>query len=303
LASAIASFAADVKVHDSAGSFLRFYDSSKNATEEDQTRRFHEQVFKGNPDFYNYRFSDLKANGRNPEEELLVQIKAFGEYENAFREFYGTALDQLESSVASFAERFPDFRMESEVYLVHSLGLADGTKRKIGGRDVFVVGVDMIARLHPGDNTAFFHHELMHFYHGQYYSQSPALFSHLWVEGLAVYVSQVLNATATQKQLLLADDRGDLAHSVEPVLNKVAAELLADMESRDWRIHNKYFATSSRDPVIPARAGYYIGFLLAKRLSSRYPLPRLISMQDAELLPAVKAELERMRSGASGFPR
>jgi hypothetical protein len=286
--------AAELEVSDSTAAFLKFWDAAKSAPAPERIRPFREVVYASNPDFYQYRFEDWKKSGLNPDQELARQLDLYASYEAVFRDIQGTIRNQLESSLASFSARFPDFVSTTPIYVVHSLGLADGTKRSIAGRDVFVVGVDVIARHHPTGNAAFFHHELLHLYHGQHYRQSAALLSHLWGEGLAVYVSQALNPSATSKELLLADDRGSLSERVDPILPRLAAELLADADSQDWKIHNKYFAASSRDPATPARCGYHIGYLLARKLSAQYSLEQLIRLQDDALFPALRAALGQM---------
>ncbi len=283
-----------VQVKDSVDSFLQFYDATKGTPEQQKIDGFRKLVYTSNPDFYQYRLDDWERNGQDLDTELLKQLKLFESYELTFREIHAKVRDQLVSSLASFSARFPDFQMTYPVWMVHSLGVADGPKRAIAGRDVFLIGLDVIARLHPGENGAFFHHEILHLYHGQHYRQSPALFSHLWGEGLAVYVSRVLNPSATAREILLADDSGPLEEKVNPVLAALAARLLADFHSEDFRIHNKYFGSSSREPGIPPRAGYYVGYLLAQKMAGRYTIEELIQLQDDVLAPGLEVRLKTM---------
>ncbi len=289
---------ADLAVNDSVQAFLKFWEASKAAPAEERVRRFRESVCDANPEFYRFRFEDWKTGGLDPDEELLRQLSLFESYEKTFRAIHSPVRAQLDSSLASFSARFPDFKMNFPVWIVHSLGLADGTKRTIAGKEVFVIGMDMVARYHPEGNTAFFHHELLHLYHGQHYRQSGALFSHLWGEGLAVYVSAALNPSATPKELLLTNDRGGLAAQVDPILPRLAAELLADFQSQDWKVHSRYFGASSRDPWMPARAGYYIGYILLRSMADRYSLEQLIRLQDEIIAPALRSASMRIAQTA-----
>lgn len=288
---------AGIRIDDSVDAFARFWEAAKSAPAPERVKRFRETVWAANPDFYAFRFEDWKSSGRVPDEELLKQVELFNSYADGFSALHRRVREELDASLASFAARFPDFKTDFPVYVVHSLGLADGTKRTIGGREVFVVGLDLIARYHPDNNIPFFHHELLHFYHAQHYRQTSSLYSHLWGEGLAVYASEALNPGASARDILLSDGRVNFADRVDPVLNRIAAGLLAQLDSEDWQVHLKYFASSAREPSIPARTGYYVGYLLAKRLAARYTLEEMVRLQDAALRPALAAELQRMAGG------
>src|SRR5262249_54089316 len=110
----------------------------------------------------------------------------------------------LDPAITSFTETFPDFRNIGRIYLVHSLGEMDGGTREINGRSYFIFGADVIARYHTSDNERpFFHHELLHVYHAQFFSDCDPVWCSLWQEGLAVYVSEQLNPGATDAQMSL----------------------------------------------------------------------------------------------------
>ena len=56
----------------------------------------------------------------------------------------------------------------NEIHIANSLFEMDGGSRKIDGRQVFVLGLDSIAKYHNAlTDTPFFHHELFHLYHAQ----------------------------------------------------------------------------------------------------------------------------------------
>jgi hypothetical protein len=285
-------------VSDSCEDFLRFYGAAKSLSAPEKSKLFNETVYKSNPLYYEYRYSDWKSMGRDPEQELRKEIEGFESIRGQFVVLHQTIPQRLDAAASSFKKRFPDFKLDNEIILVHSLGLADGTKREIAGKNRFVIGLDMIAQYHEyEDQTAFFHHELFHFYHGQHYAQTRAMYSHLWGEGMAVYVSQALNPSATLKEISLANANVNLPERVDPFLSKIAADLLANFESTDWQYHTKYFAVLSKDPLIPPRAGYYIGYLLAQRLAKQYTLEQLVRMQNDQFAPKLRAELEKMAQG------
>ena len=71
--------------------------------------------------------------------------------------------------------------------------------------------------------------------------------------------------------------------------------MLENLDSTDWDVHMKYFAMSSKDPVIPKKAGYYIGYRFAESLADEYPLSQLARLQDSEIAPKLKAYLEQIK--------
>ena len=67
-------------------------------------------------------------------------------------------------------------------------------------------------------------------------------------------------------------------------------------QTGDRTIKMKYFAMRSDDPIIPRRAGYYIGYLLVRNLANNYTLDELIRLKDTEFVPKFQEELEKMKS-------
>lgn len=88
----------------------------------------------------------------------------------------------------------------------------------------------------------------------------------LWTEGLATYVSRVLGLGATLADALLSRK---LAERAQPLMPRMAADLLAGMNRIDGELFDTYF-TSGPAAVrrgLPARAGYYVGYVVAERLA------------------------------------
>ena len=70
----------------------------------------------------------------------------------------------------------------------------DGGTRSVKGQRYLVFGADVMARVTtPGRERPFFHHELFHVYNEKFFSECDPLWCALWMEGLAVYVSERLN--------------------------------------------------------------------------------------------------------------
>ena len=173
---------------------------------------------------------------------------------------------QLARYVDEFQTRFPDYRYDGEIWLLHSLGEMDGGTRDLSGHSYLIFGADGLARYHAnGDDGAFFHHELFHTY------QQPAVrdcadnrvWSALWSEGLAIYVSQQMHPQAGEKELLVDFPTGTVAKT-RAVLPAAWAQLESALDSQDPLTIASLFQMSSRDKSLPQRRGYYLGYLVAQ---------------------------------------
>ena len=107
-------------------------------------------------------------------------------------------------AAASFRAALGSFQRGHKVYLLHSLGEMDGGTRDLPGGNVLIFGADMIVRYHgDADLTPFFHHELFHVFHREYFGDCPQVWCILWTEGLATYAAEQLDPGASDADLLL----------------------------------------------------------------------------------------------------
>jgi uncharacterized protein YjaZ len=165
--------------------------------------------------------------------------------------------------------------------------------------------VDDIARVHgpDADLGAFFDHELFHVYEPHREVPLPVaegshpLFLSLWEEGLATYVSKVLNPQAPQKEIFgLPEDMPQRAQTMLPRLAQEIREKL-DSESRDD--YRDFFLGNTPRKDIPPRSGYYIGYLVVEKLArgrSVQELARLGGPQLRTLIEQALRELETNRN-------
>jgi uncharacterized protein YjaZ len=152
-----------------------------------------------------------------------------------------------------------------------------------------------------GDNanlSALFHHELFHVFHQELCAmpepkpEGPnGLWPPLWSEGLAVYVSRALNPKATLRELTLSDELVSGVDAKRPALARELLRLLDDAREEDYR---DYFLGAGQRDDVPKRAGYYLGFLVARSLSKQMPFDRLVRLCGEDLRTAIERELQRL---------
>jgi uncharacterized protein YjaZ len=140
---------------------------------------------------------------------------------------------------------------------------------EVAGKSRMRFGVEMIALLHPArELPAFFHHELFHVYQAQQVGAAlppdatqPVSWA-LWSEGLATYVSWQLNPTLTAPEIFWMPR--DLQTQLQPKLAEAARLMLPDLDGHEG--YGRWFTVGSNPPGLPTRSGYYLGYLMAKRL-------------------------------------
>jgi uncharacterized protein YjaZ len=184
---------------------------------------------------------------------------------------------------------------------MHSLGGFDGATRTVKGRTALLFGVDMIAYIYGTDANPepFFHHELFHLYHAQFKGAGSgvkaSLLSSLWREGLATYVAQELNPQAIGVAIFgLPRSTPTLAQGR---LSALARELRDNLDSDSAQDYARFFTGAREDAPVPARSGYYVGYLVAKELAKRHTMAELARAPIAQLRPEIEAALDAMAAG------
>ncbi|MBN1398159.1 MAG: hypothetical protein JXA06_09045 [Bacteroidetes bacterium] len=274
-----------VHVYNLADDFSEYYKLYEDVSDELKVEKFKTEVYNNAPMVYENIYNDIKWIGQKPRGRILLSVNNFVTIENKYSEL-SRYLDTLfDYSLLSFQKEFTDFKPDFDVYILHSLGIRAGGLVKIQDENVLMFGVDQIAKHFDFQNyTPFFHHELTHIYHSLYYTpiedgrySKGALYNHLWREGLAVYISSVLNPDASDKEVFMHDS---LPQKTDKVLKIIAQDVIKNLYSTDKELIRKYFWESSTDTVIPKTAGYYLGYILAKEIGNEYSLNELIKLKE-----------------------
>lgn len=280
--------------------FLNYYALIKDSSNEAKIKYFKTGVYDKAPLIYENLYNDIQWIGQNPETWLLKYVDEFKNIEPAFRQLSATLHVQFDSSLTKFQKTFPDFKPDFDVCILHSLGIRAGGPVKVQDKTVLMFGVDQMAKYFSFQNfTPFFQHELAHIYHAQHFTpiqnekySKDAIYNFLWREGLAVYISSVLNPDAREVEVFMVDS---LPQRTNKVLQIIARDLTGNLCSTDKKMIEKYFWTSSADSVVPKTAGYYVGYLLVKEMAKKVPLTDLVKLQEEQFFP----EMERILKALS----
>lgn len=200
----------------------------------------------------------------------------------------------LVSNIESFKQVFPDFKLQVPVTLLHSLGEFDGGTRELNGQLHLLFGADGMVRFHSWDNeSAFFHHELFHIHHEVHFKECDLAWCAAWAEGLATYVAKQLNPEAGQPELLLDFPTG-MAAKTQEHLRESLEHLQTVLDSDDKEVYKSLFNTKEDETGLPARRGYYLGYLIAQELGRTHDLATLAAMTNEQIQPLIPALVSQL---------
>jgi hypothetical protein len=202
--------------------------------------------------------------------------------------------EQIHPATARFLKTFPDMHWAGDIYIMASGYCFNGRAQSIGGRSAILFGIDTIAAFNQQNQIPHLHHELFHCYHRQFFDYEPSsgypLWTSLWTEGLAVYVSEQLNPRASERDLSMMP-LGMVEH-VNSRQSELAADFLKRFDSTGEKDATVYFNdANSKDPFVPPRAGYELGVLVVRDLAEHYSLQTMAHWSQQEAKPRIREVL------------
>jgi len=164
--------------------------------------------------------------------------------------------------------------------------------------------VDVIAAIYgqKADLEAFFDHELFHIYHQQFPDPEleDTIARALWKEGLATYVGWTLNPETPESVIFALP--ADMPARTRAMLPKLAGELRGKLDSKSPEDYQNFFFGNSKREDIPARSGYYVGYLVARELARDRSLPELARLHGKPLRDAIEGVLRKFEAAAPASP-
>jgi hypothetical protein len=280
------------RIHDYTGTFQKFWSENRDRSLSEQIEAFKKEVEPSFAEFYQYKREKWKRAGKDPDTEVGKELLSFPAIEKKFEAKALVISEEITASLKGFLKTFDDFETDFDVYIVHSLGEMDGGTRQINGKMFFVLGIDGIVKHHKGTtDIPFFHHELFHVYHGQKVRGVYKIWGALWGEGLATYVSLALNPNSTFQDIML-DTPAGLVQSCQEKFPELWSLLSQNLSSESESEYTRWFLLSSQDPLVPRRAGYYLGFLIAQELHRGRTLKDLAQLQGTQLLELIQSKIK-----------
>ncbi|MEZ4743995.1 MAG: hypothetical protein R3B45_16365 [Bdellovibrionota bacterium] len=230
------------------------------------------------PAFYKYKAQKWSKQGLEPNKEVNKQFNSFETIKDTFVKKYHALKPIISTALEDFKKHFPDMKGNNKIVLLHSLGELNGGIRVIDNEPIFLLGLDIMAKYHNWENDIpFFHHEFFHLYHKQKAGKQFGrgyIGDELWKEGVATYISEVMNKKATPSEMML-NIPPKLYEDCQKKIAGMSKELLPNLRTQNDELYKKYFLLSSTDKFVPKRAGYCVGYLAVKKFGPKYSLREL----------------------------
>jgi hypothetical protein len=211
-----------------------------------------------------------------------------------------------------FAAYAPDLKPGAPVFLLPAPRIAiGGSVRPLKGSDALILGSEELSGV-MDSQIAFnvlVNPEMTHLYQLQvnpemrnmvaavymppYNPGASRIYQVLWLEGLAAYTSKLLNPAATDEQVLLS---GTVAAEVKALWPGIGSDIRKHLESNNADDINKYLFDGQVSAAFPRRAGYYVGMLIAAKLSKKYSFPQLCRLKGEQLQNEVDAALRSLEA-------
>jgi hypothetical protein len=286
-----------LNLHNKAMDFVTFWDAAKDKPRAEQLAQFNASVAQDFPAFYSIERFDGEVTQAHQDERIGKSIDEFP----SLREGYIKKAQQFETElpkyIATFKAEFPDYVPTYEIYVLHSLGEMDGGTRTINGKNYLVFGIDGMVKYHGmGRESAFFHHELFHTYHASMAAcDDDTVWSALWREGLATYVSKVMDPDATEVETLL-DIPNHMAEQTQAVLPAALDQLEKVLDHSDHATYAGLFNFRADGSGLPPRRGYYLGYLVAQEAAKTHDIHELAKLECGSVKKLVFATVNELRA-------
>lgn len=296
------------EIHNCAPAFIAFWETAQNLPLDEKIAEFEKTVYPTFPQFYGKTIKEwVEEDGKSKQDVFKKIFDNYAPIHEKFKQKTAQLSAEFAANLQTFLKTFPECEAEFngyEIYIAHSLDCMDGGIREIDGKLYLIFGVDRIINHQEGaSDTAFFHHEFFHVCHFQSFPYHGLFWQALWVEGLATYASEALNPGASCTEISL-DCPTNLVPACEKDINFLWNTALKFLTMKDDAAYKTFFLLSSQDVRIPKRAGYYLGYLIAKELAKSHSLHQLAQMNASTILPLIEATIKQKISDleASSMP-
>ena len=278
-------------IHSFKKEFQYFLKVSKNQDEATVWRNWQTAVQAKDPIFFQQVVAEA-ADTPNWEEKIRASLKKawpiLQKYELEIEAEFEHFPQLLQENLTIFQKTFPDFDLsQTPVFAVPSLLKFNGKGTEAYGPKALAFGIDTIVyfrkepRFFPRVNAksnakVLYSHEMFHIYHGQkqglasdFALSNGTLLNDAWNEGLATYVSGLINPAASDADLLmdanLAESCKESGETLLQNFKKIAFEKSNSPKGKE--LYRNWFTLASKDQSLPLRAGYCVGLLIARRMT------------------------------------
>lgn len=292
----LAAPAASFTIHDFTPDFWKFWQAAKSQPIERQAQLW-QSVYVAK---HQAVFDDLAGPCKDQYDPAWAKANYFPNLRKivpAMRNATNNLPKRLAAAEAKFLGMFPDMQWAGDIYVMASGYCFTGRAQSIQEREAILLGMDAAVALGINDLTPTMAHELFHRYHYPYFdfkaSSNYPLWTLLWAEGMAQYVAEELNPSASDIDLVRVPI--GMVQKTDSRRQELAADFLKRFDSTNETDAKIYFNDiDSKDPLVPPRAGYQLGVLIVRELSKHYSIQTMAHWSQSEARPKIQQALATM---------
>lgn len=285
-------------------SFWEFWEKAKDQDLTTQTKLFQETFVKAYPEIYSATVLNIAPEGF--EEKLNAQIQAFlfqlkKQPDYKLRRLTNSLANEFSANEEKFLSRFPNLAWDGTIYFIPSLSTFVSKQDVINGKKVLLFGLDTIAFTRKDEISLWpiFHHQLFHLYHQQFQPNAKhlefnePLYDFIWNEGLACYVTSLLDPEISRGELIQLDS---VKGTTKAPLATIANALRQDLKVKSTEAYQNYYAFDTNTDIGDnyVNTGNYIGLLIAEKLVLGQTFPKVLQLKGDDLERVVDIMLRRI---------
>lgn len=198
-------------------------------------------------------------------------------------------------SESQFKQKFASLSDNISVYILPSMLSFNGRVAFVpdSSKKALFIGIDYIADTNE-NLSILFSHEYFHLYHDgkwQNDADKAIMANPLWTEGFATYVSELLNPTASETDILMAPDLAEKCKN-KVFRQALAQEFLPLLETDGKDTYNNWFSMGG--DTKPYRRGYCLGYHVVKIIAQNHNLDDMVMWNQSRFTQEIKKVLVQL---------
>lgn len=279
------------RLTDISGDFLAFWDRAQGRTPDEQKRLWQELYEEPHREIFDIYFGQF--GNRASLDRALARYPGTVETIRQAREGLAERIDaSLTRCAALFEEPSAEFDYVTMVGVFNSNGWAIPFR----GRPASFLALEWFSE--PIYLDILIAHEAAHAFHalaGQRNLEEKQMGQALFNEGLATLASELLcPGLRPPAYLWFAADWGDWVQTCTEKRSALAGQFLSLLEQSNTSLYNAWFMMGDPDPVVPVRAGYYLGCEVVRRLHQRHSIAEMARWSPGRVLDELAPMLTQL---------
>lgn len=296
-----ASAQADIKVHDYGTPFIKGYNELKI-----KNKKITKNYILKYESLHQSQLSEIFYEGYKvtDDKDFLIQLDNYSSRLPVLINKYDKKIPEIKEIIAEVDKKFQNIfgvKLNTNVYLFTALSESDAitTASPPVKGPIVAINLKTVAGYSKDDLRILFAHEFFHVLQHQMPTNLPnagLIDENLFVEGWATYASSLIYpGKPSWKYISYFEKDSKQYQKFESDKKLIIDSLLKDWNTKDEEKVNKYFIADSNISIpFEPRSGYYIGFIVAKKMAEQKSDKTVALLKYTEFKKLIKPVLKKM---------